>query len=434
MCPFFFKCTLKLSKKFITVTCVFIYIILCCSGNCIFDGKNYEDGDIWNSSCNICHCQSKNVVCTKIACPAIDCSASEIPVRNDSCCPQCDSLKSGGREGDVESCFTIGCWALNVREKDQCTLCVSKNNEEKCYSRKCPPCGLNLNSFPKQPCCSCVQNICADECATCLKSDQNYCVDCKDRINFLHQGKCRVECPIGYYGDENKECKSCSSSCKTCFGNMTSQCSSCENGYFLQQGRCVKSCGPNFYSSEGYCFECHESCLSCHGPNSSDCISCALSGQLLQDGTCVDECIGHFYVADGYCLACNESCARCLKDGTCQFCEDSFYLEEEYCVPECTPGYYKFLDAYCLPCHDECQSCFGPLPFQCTSCPFGQFLLENSCVWDCGQGYFGDLGAGICGILFLARPLLPLVSTCCALDPSPSNPSVSTTPSSLSLE
>ncbi|GBM72904.1 hypothetical protein AVEN_157543-1 [Araneus ventricosus] len=48
-------------------------------------------------------------------------------------------------------------------------------------------------------------------------------------------------------------------------------------------------------------------------------------------------------------------------------------------------------------CHDECQGCFGPLPFQCTSCPFGQFLLENSCVWDCGQGYFGDLGAGICG-------------------------------------
>ncbi|GFY26068.1 extracellular matrix protein FRAS1 [Trichonephila clavipes] len=312
-------------------------------------------------------------------------------------------------------------------------------------------------------------HVCAGECATCLKSDQSYCLDCKDRSRFLHQGKCMIECPVGYYGDENKGCKSsisrinpkkiherrnwdscgeiigndimvngcmllqvvpaetmnpdrninvllscvrhllaafdntfhfiecCSPSCKSCFGNMASQCSSCEKGYLLQKGRCVKSCDSNFYASEGYCFECHESCLSCVGPNSSDCISCALSGQLLQDGTCVDECIGHFYVADGYCLACNESCARCLKDGSCQFCEDSFYLEEEYCVPECTPGYYKFIDAYCLPCHDECQSCFGPLPYQCTSCPFGQFLLENSCVWDCGQGYFGDLGAGICG-------------------------------------
>ncbi|GFY74626.1 extracellular matrix protein FRAS1 [Trichonephila inaurata madagascariensis] len=440
------------------------------------------DGDVWNSSCNLCQCQSKNVTCTKIACPAIDCSAVEIPTPYDSCCPQCDHLKKPCFDGPVRyihndvwysqlNCilhqcqngviipFVIQCPSivcsqakklktvpgeccpkcvhdcsidrnklgiinttdecvdgdintgtskncvsipgskekLNARQKDQCTLCVSNNNEEKCYSRKCPACGLNPHSFPKQPCCSCVQNVCAGECATCLKSDQSYCLDCKDRGRFLHQGKCIIECPVGYYGDENKECKSCSLSCKTCFGNMTSQCSSCEKGYLLQKGRCVKSCDSNFYASEGYCFECHESCLSCVGPNSSDCISCALSGQLLQDGTCVDECIGHFYVADGYCLACNESCARCLKDGTCQFCEDSFYLEEEYCVPECTPGYYKFIDAYCLPCHDECQSCFGPLPYQCTSCPFGQFLLENSCVWDCGQGYFGDLGAGICG-------------------------------------
>ncbi|GIY36864.1 extracellular matrix protein FRAS1 [Caerostris extrusa] len=178
----------------------------------------------------------------------------------------------------------------------------------------------------------------------------------------------------------------------------------------------------------------------CHGPMSSECISCALSGQLLQDGNCVDDCIGHFYIADGYCLECNESCARCLKDGTCQFCEDSFYLEEEYCVPECTPGYYKFLDAYCLfvkgpskdkcltcssgyllpyigthfgncveecpagyyltndgncaACHESCKTCYGSNDTDCLSCSNSLFIKNGKCVPHCSNGFFQY--GGIC--------------------------------------
>lgn len=49
-----------------------------------------------------------------------------------------------------------------------------------------------------------------------------------------------------------------------------------------------------------------------------------------------------------------------------------------------------------IACHEECQECFGPLPYQCSSCPFNQYLLKNSCVDACGQGYYGDLGAGLC--------------------------------------
>lgn len=47
--------------------------------------------------------------------------------------------------------------------------------------------------------------------------------------------------------------KGCSMSCKTCFGNMLSQCSGCKEGYLLQKGRCMKSCDENFYLSEKYC-------------------------------------------------------------------------------------------------------------------------------------------------------------------------------------
>ncbi|GIY35545.1 extracellular matrix protein FRAS1 [Caerostris darwini] len=384
-----------------------------------FDGPfRHVHDDVWQSQldCVLHRCQDGIIVPYVIQCPSIICSAAQkLKTFPGECCPKCvpDCSVNKNKLGSINNsadwidqgpyiskeCILVSSpkEKLIVLSKDPCTVCVNENYEEKCYSQKCPLCGSNAENFLNNSCCVCLKDTCADECLSCAKSDQNYCLDCKDQNKVLFQGKCITKCPIYYFSDENKECQSCPPSCKTCFGNMTSQCSSCENGYLLQKGQCVKNCDPNFYVSDGYCLECHESCLSCHGPMSSECISCALSGQLLQDGSCVDDCIGHFYIADGYCLECNESCARCLKDGTCQFCEDSFYLEEEYCVPECTPGYYKFLDAYCLSCHDECQGCFGPLPFQCTSCPFGQFLLENSCVWDCGQGYFGDLGAGICG-------------------------------------
>ncbi|GFR14823.1 extracellular matrix protein FRAS1, partial [Trichonephila clavata] len=59
------------------------------------------DGDAWNSSCNLCQCQSKNVTCTKIACPVIDCSAVETLTHYDNCCPQCDHLKKPCFDGPV---------------------------------------------------------------------------------------------------------------------------------------------------------------------------------------------------------------------------------------------------------------------------------------------------------------------------------------------
>ncbi|GFQ97116.1 extracellular matrix protein FRAS1 [Trichonephila clavata] len=71
---------------------------VCCKKNM---DHNWEDGDAWNSSCNLCQCQSKNVTCTKIACPVIDCSAVETLTHYDNCCPQCDHLKKPCFDGPV---------------------------------------------------------------------------------------------------------------------------------------------------------------------------------------------------------------------------------------------------------------------------------------------------------------------------------------------
>ncbi|KAF8770774.1 Extracellular matrix protein FRAS1 like protein [Argiope bruennichi] len=116
----------------------------------------------------------------------------------------------------------------------------------------------------------------------------------------------------------------------------------------------------------------------CYSPKCPPCSS--KSDSFLNDSCC-------------YCFQeCNESCARCLKDGTCQYCEDNFYLEEEFCVDECTPGYYKFLDAYCLLCHETCEICYGSNDTDCSSCKNPLFIKNGKCVPHCSNGFFQDNG------------------------------------------
>ncbi|XP_054717496.1 extracellular matrix organizing protein FRAS1-like [Uloborus diversus] len=388
---------------------------------CSEDSSHHIHGTVWSSdsNCILYQCQDGFSVPFVMECPSLVCSKDEFIYQLDNeCCPRCIS-PACFNEGttqilkafDIKSdCFYSNTnisrqCALksdhrevsNIFWKDPCTLCTSDyHNSMHCYSPKCPACGSQSVNFPYKMCCPCPKQSCAKGCVDCLTNRPDYCTVCESREQVIHNGKCIDNCPMGYFKNERNHCKSCSSSCKTCFGNMTTQCFSCKKGFYFQKGHCIQKCDINYYISGGNCTECHKSCESCTGPSENDCVSCALEGQLLQDGRCVDSCSGHFYVADNYCLPCNESCARCLKDGTCQYCEKNFYLEDGVCLQECSAGYYKYLDAYCLPCHEECQQCFGPLSFQCTSCPFTLYLLHNSCVWDCGQGYYGDLGAGVC--------------------------------------
>ncbi|XP_035217440.1 extracellular matrix protein FRAS1-like [Stegodyphus dumicola] len=382
---------------------------------CIDGDISHAHQEVWSSDtdCVLYQCQDGISVPHVIKCPSLACpKGKQLHTPPDECCPRCvlSTCMNENKATISENCFSrhndtgrkcVSSFPQSeedfaILSKDTCILCIARNGERKCYERKCLLCEESRNVSDSHPCCPCSKSNCSIECGNCLDDNSNFCTSCEDLEKVLHNGKCIEKCPKGYYSDERKQCKNCSPTCKTCFGNMTSQCFSCKKGFLLEKGRCVKICSPGFYPSKGHCLECHESCSECQGLGAGNCTACALTGQLLQDGKCVEECYGHFYVSDSYCLPCNESCARCLKDGTCQFCEQNFYLEEGECVPYCSPSYYTFLDAYCLPCHDECQQCFGPLAYQCSSCPFGQFLFKNSCVWACGQGYFGDLGAGIC--------------------------------------
>lgn len=64
---------------------------------------------------------------------------------------------------------------------------------------------------------------------------------------------CVSECPSGFFRDDRKRCKKCSSLCDTCVGSRSDQCTTCRTGFHLNEGAntCGANCGDGFYLDNG---------------------------------------------------------------------------------------------------------------------------------------------------------------------------------------
>lgn len=64
---------------------------------------------------------------------------------------------------------------------------------------------------------------------------------------------CVSECPSGFFRDDRRRCKKCSSLCDTCVGSRSDQCTSCRTGFHLNEGSntCVANCADGFYLDHG---------------------------------------------------------------------------------------------------------------------------------------------------------------------------------------
>jgi hypothetical protein len=102
--------------------------------------------------------------------------------------------------------------------------------------------------------------------------------------------------------------------------------------------------GDVSYESQGtgmgsMCNSCDSSCVSCTGNGTADCTECASSSFLL-NRECVEECpIGMYVSPDGqFCMDCGSNCNRCTAFDECLECEVAFdqviYLEDGLCLHE----------------------------------------------------------------------------------------------------
>ncbi|KAG7241171.1 hypothetical protein INR49_025914, partial [Caranx melampygus] len=93
---------------------------------------------------------------------------------------------------------------------------------------------------------------CDPECSDdgCEGPSPQQCVTC---LHFFLKFKnntrmCVPECPRGFWSDRRR-CKRCYSSCESCTGSRSDQCTSCQPGHHLTEGTntCTAICGDNYY-------------------------------------------------------------------------------------------------------------------------------------------------------------------------------------------
>lgn len=185
---------------------------------------------------------------------------------------------------------------------------------------------------------------CDKTCATCLDDYSYNCIECKDGYFKYNQyydntGYCYA-CNSSY---GSSHCSQCTSDC-TESSRCTFQCTQCEDGYYLKDGKCSS---------------CDSSCKTCDGPTNQNCIEC-------KDGLFLND--------NGMCTGCDDTCVSCEGKSTfCTSCKSHFYLTS---------------NGECKECSDSCVECKDANT--CTKCPEFQFMHEGKCLKSClqiGEGW-----------------------------------------------
>ncbi|KAL4488465.1 hypothetical protein ABPG72_013033 [Tetrahymena utriculariae] len=242
---------------------------------------------------------------------------------------------------------------------------------------------------------------CSQFCLSC--TSRYFCTACKP-LRFmkilpnLNQQTCVVDCGSFYLSDETDyTCKSCLQGCETCSitvsncqtciqryynsdGRVCNQClskclecsqigvcTSCANGFYLQNNSCQNTCLQGFSdSSKNLCVDCHPTCVTCQGPLATDCLTC-ISGYYLNSTTNI-------------CQICDPGCYSCSSKQNCSQCNNNYFLYQNYCYQTCPNGTYPTQNnniSVCLPCTDP--ACFQCSKSQCILCSPGYFINIGIC-------------------------------------------------------
>uniref|UniRef100_A0A8C8IUC5 Proprotein convertase subtilisin/kexin type 5 n=1 Tax=Oncorhynchus tshawytscha TaxID=74940 RepID=A0A8C8IUC5_ONCTS len=224
--------------------------------------------------------------------------------------------------------------------------------------------------------------LCDSECNEngCEGPGPHQCINCLHYfLKFKNNTRtCVSECPSGFFRDDKKRCKKCSSLCETCVGSRSDQCSTCRPGFHLNEGSntCVASCVDGFYldHDSNMCRRCNEICKKCI--TSNICTECKPGMRYV---TLLSQSKDGAYY---YSVAQSTGMEACIK------CAESYLMEEWRCVSTCSVGYYMAeqtldngdVNKSCRKCDHSCYSCTGPGETNCSTCVNGYNLEAGVCV------------------------------------------------------
>ncbi|TRY60185.1 hypothetical protein DNTS_003795 [Danionella cerebrum] len=259
---------------------------------------------------------------------------------------------------------------------------------------------------------------CAPGCASC-EGEASKCLGCEEGFLYFKHS-CVQQCPIRHFV-KNGVCERCPNSCTEC--DQTGKCSGCDEYFFLHMNKCVFDCPVGYFPrmEQKKCVACHGDCAACNGPDEDDCTSCKSYKHMRYNGKCLVHCPaetesmmldvnGHcefisvcppntFTDKNRKCQPCHKSCAQCSGAGKehCISCNTKHFLLNQTCVPVCPNGYYE--DEHkqeCVECHVNCASCRGHHSNDCVSCKADLLLLGHSCFTSCPPSFFVNTSSRAC--------------------------------------
>uniref|UniRef100_A0A8V0YXI6 Proprotein convertase subtilisin/kexin type 5 n=1 Tax=Gallus gallus TaxID=9031 RepID=A0A8V0YXI6_CHICK len=280
--------------------------------------------------------------------------------------------------------------------KKQCHLCHHTCRDcSGSEPNKCTACGTGELEDPDSE--DCVP--CAEGCQNCQFDDPRICIMCVPNY-YKYKQSCYKHCPDSTYRDESSlQCKECPSNCDSCDKD---KCDFCKEGFYLSGGTCVTKCGDGFFTDHmsRECEPCHRSCTTCVGYSYENCTGCPKDFQL-SHGRCLNPRnyppIGKFFSdAKKQLQPCDPSCRTCDKSADlCTSCPEGKFLAHSTCVSQCPQQTFADVGSgKCEMCMDYCEVCSDL--WHCQKCQSEQgqsfFLHNGRCLQECPEGYFNDSG------------------------------------------
>ncbi|KAL4493949.1 hypothetical protein ABPG72_021966 [Tetrahymena utriculariae] len=303
-------------------------------------------------------------------------------------CLKCDSTCSTCTKGGANGCSSC---VLPLYYQQSSSSCV-----ESCQT----------NQYQNNLTATC--SSCDNSCASCSGHGKNECLSCSGSLYFDSTGKkCVNKCPDSYFADlSTNTCKQCDQSCKTCSGNLSTNCLSCSLPFYYNSitQKCDLDCDQNQYKDIkiAQCLGCDSSCQTCSGGQNTQCLSCT-SNLYLDQNMCKSSCPDGYYknIQNNTCSKCDPSCLTCFggTSTNCFQCSQPRFFQKitNSCEKACNKNQYSDIsDSTCKYCDSSCLSCSGPSTNQCISCQGQTFLYQNQCISKCPDGYYQDISNNKC--------------------------------------
>ena len=234
---------------------------------------------------------------------------------------------------------------------------------------------INKNCFScNSTCSSCSNNYSCDTCflSSMQKIFNSTCI-CPENKVFNELTK-SCECIQGYYlSKDHQKCYNCKPPCLDCNENNPILCKSCLKNYKLYRNSCIclnnqiyttngcQNCSQTqlINSNQTICYECNQTCKSCHEENPNLCTECNPGFQ---------------------------------KTGNFCYCPKDSYFKIDKCI-KCDPLKRMKVNkdkTGCYYCNESCQDCDENSPKNCTKCPKGFLMINETSECVCEEGKYKE--------------------------------------------